>query len=318
MTNGGTQLLQVESVRKHFGETMAVDDASFAVEQGSIAALIGPNGAGKSTTFRIIAGLTRKDAGQVLWSGQNIQIALVKEQLGFLPEERGLYQDVAVEQLLKYWARLRAIRTRRIPDLLEQWLHRLDLHPKRNQKVRSLSKGNQQKLQLAACLMHCPSLLVLDEPFSGLDPINQDFISDMLIDCASEGAAVLISAHQLALVERITSNITLIQSGRTSTISGYEMRCTENVEPSMRTVTLRVKQGAAPSFSNLPPHRVTGHVKNRLTIEFPEIALSAFTTALVEISRHDAVLDIDFTRPNLHQAYVSAIESNRSGVKDGP
>lgn len=311
-------MLQVESVKKKFGEVIAIDDASFVVEQGSIAALIGPNGAGKSTTFRVIAGLTRPNAGQVLWCGQAIQKALPKEQLGFLPEERGLYQDVTVEQLLKYWARLRAIGTPRIPELLEQWFHRLDLHPKRSEKVRSLSKGNQQKLQLAACLMHSPRLLVLDEPFSGLDPINQDCVSDLLIECANAGAAILISAHQLALVERIASTITLIQSGRTSTITGFEMARIENREPSMRTVTLFIKQGSSPTFGSLPPHRMTKRRENRLTIEFPTTTLSELTAALVEISSHDAILDIEFTRPDLHQAYVSAITSNRSGVQNGP
>lgn len=311
-------MLQVESVKKNFGEVPAIKDASFVVERGCIAALIGPNGAGKSTTFRIIAGLTRPDTGQVLWSGQTIRRALPKEQLGFLPEERGLYQDVSVEHLLKYWARLRAIRTPEIPDLLKHWLHRLDLYSKRSEKVRSLSKGNQQKLQLAACLMHHPTLLVLDEPFSGLDPINQDFISDILVESAAAGAAILISAHQLALVERIASNITLIQSGRTSPIAGFQSAGVENTEPSMRHVTLRVKQGATPTFSCLPPYSVTTQEKNRLTIELPAMPLSAFIAALVEISSHDAVLDIELMRPDLHQAYVSAITSNRSGVQDGP
>lgn len=311
-------MLQVESIKKLFGGATAIDDASFMVERGCIAALIGPNGAGKSTTFRIIAGLTLPDAGRVLWHGQTIQSALPKEQIGFLPEERGLYQDVSVEQLLKYWARLRVIRTLEIQDLLEQWLHRLDLYSRRSEKVRSLSKGNQQKLQLAACLMHRPHLLVLDEPFSGLDPINQDFISDILVEYADAGAAILISAHQLALVERIASNITLIQSGRTSTISGFEGACFENTAPSIRSVTLRIKRGAAPSFGSLPPYSVTAQEQNRLTIEFPAMTLSAFTSALVEVSSHDAVLDIEFTRPDLHHAYVSAITSNRSGVQDGP
>lgn len=311
-------MLQVESVKKQFGEVIAIDDASFVVEQGSIGALIGPNGAGKSTTFRIIAGLSRPNTGQVLWRGQAIQNSLPKEQLGFLPEERGLYQDVTVEQLLKYWARLRAIGTPKIPELLEQWLHRLDLHPRRTEKVRSLSKGNQQKLQLAACLMHSPRLLVLDEPFSGLDPINQDFVSDILIEYASAGAAILISAHQLALVERIASNITLIQSGRTSTISGFEMARIENRGPSIRSVTLFIKRGSFPTFSDLPPYRMTKHRDNTVTIEFATITLGEFTAALVKISSHDAILDVEFTRPDLHQAYVTAITSNQSGVQNGP
>ena len=311
-------MLQVESVRKSFGDTAAIDDASLVVEQGSIVALIGPNGAGKSTTFRIVAGLTRPDAGQVRWRGQIIHNALPKEQLGFLPEERGLYQDVNVAELLKYWARLRAIATSKIPELLEYWLHRLDLHPKRNEKVRSLSKGNQQKLQLAACLIHSPCLLVLDEPFSGLDPINQDFVCDILIEHAGAGTAILISAHQLALVERIASSVSLIQSGRTSLMSGFGKPRTENPDPSPRSITLLLKQGPTPDFNNLPPHRLTTQGVNRLTIDFSAISLSSFTAALAEIGQHNTILDVEFTRPNLHQAYISAITSNRSGVQNGP
>ena len=311
-------MLQVESVSKSFGNTAAIDGASLVVEQGSIVALIGPNGAGKSTTFRIIAGLTRPDAGQVLWHGQTIHSALPKEQLGFLPEERGLYQDVDVVDLLKYWARLRAIRTSKIPELLEYWLHRLDLYLKRNEKVRSLSKGNQQKLQLAACLMHSPHLLVLDEPFSGLDPVNQDFASDILIERAKAGTAILISAHQLALVERIASSVALIQGGRTSMISGFGKPRHENREPSPRSITVLIKPGLAPDFSNLPTHSVTAQRENRLIINFPNISLSSFTAALAEIGCHHAILDIEFTRPDLHQVYISAITPNRSGVQNGP
>lgn len=311
-------MLQIESIRKSFGNTAAIDDASLVVEQGSIVALIGPNGAGKSTTFRIVAGLTRPDAGQVRWRGQIIHSALPKEQLGFLPEERGLYQDVNVAELLKYWARLRAIATPKITELLEHWLHRLDLYTKRNEKVRSLSKGNQQKLQLAACLMHSPCLLVLDEPFSGLDPINQEFVSDILIERAGAGTAILISAHQLALVERIASSVALIQSGRTSVMSGFGKPLTENPAPSPRSITLLLKQGPTPDFNNLPPHRLTTQGENRLTIDFLAISLSSFTAALAEIGQHDTVIDIEFTRADLHQAYISAITSNRSGVQNGP
>lgn len=310
-------MLELANVVKRFGETVAVDDVSMCVETGAIVALIGPNGAGKSTTFRLISGLAQPDEGQILWDGQPLKGALAKEHFGFLPEERGLYQRLEVEQLLGYWARLRAINHCRIAAVLDYWISRFELGSRRNALVSSLSKGNQQKLQLAVCLMHSPKLLVLDEPFSGLDPINQDLVSEILLEQAGSGAAVLISAHQLALVERVANKVMLMHAGRAAALPAFGNDGERKADELEREVVVHISAGARLWLGALPPHEVISVAAARVTLAFPPMGLHEFTDALAALGAMDDVLDLEVSRSDLHRAYVKAVTSNAHGVDDG-
>ncbi|UHH09652.1 ATP-binding cassette domain-containing protein [Luteimonas fraxinea] len=307
-------MLELESIQKSFGDVSAVSDVSFKVPPGAVSALIGPNGAGKSTTFRIICGLARQDSGALKWLDRPLHSSLPKEKISFLPEERGLYQDVEVQDLLRYWAKLRAVKSSSVDTLVSQWLTRFDLNHKRTEKVRSLSKGNQQKLQLAVCLIHSPHLLILDEPFSGLDPLNQDLVSDVILEQAARGASVLISAHQLSIVEKIATNVIMINAGRASEIVNFRRREDDGRNAVQRRVLVYVAPGANPQFDEIPAHSAERVSDDCLLLTFGASSLRDFTSALSRIASDESVIDIETSRPGLHEAYVESINSSKAGI----
>ena len=206
-------MLTVRDVRKRFGEVDALAGCTFAVERGRMLGFLGPNGAGKTTAMRAIFGLVQPDAGEMLWDGRAIG---VDEQLrfGYMPEERGLYPRMAVGEQLEYFARLHALDAHAAREAASRWLERLGLGDRAAAKVEELSHGNQQRAQLAAALVHEPELLVLDEPFAGLDPVAVRTLAHVLRDEAARGAAVLFSSHQLELVEDICQDVAIIDHGR--------------------------------------------------------------------------------------------------------
>ncbi len=205
--------LDVARVHKRFARVHAVADISLAVAPGEIFALLGPNGAGKSTLLRMLVGITRPDEGRIQWptmpGGQ-----LPGVQLGYLPEDRGLYQDMPLIAVLTYFGSLRGLAPRDAQQAGERWLDRLELLPRAKDKVGSLSKGNQQKVQFAAAVLHRPRCAILDEPFSGLDPLNQELFLGLVRDLRAEGTTVILSAHQMSLVERLADRVFVMQHGR--------------------------------------------------------------------------------------------------------
>jgi ABC-2 type transport system ATP-binding protein len=205
-----TPIVSVRDVRKSFGELRAVDGVSFDVAPGEILGFLGPNGAGKTTTLRMILEITRPDAGQVVWSDGKLD----RRRIGYLPEERGLFEDATVSGMLAYLGTLRGMESRPAAEAARQWLERLGLADRAGGKVGTLSKGNQQKMQFAGAILHRPALAVLDEPFSGLDPINQELVITLIQELRDHGTAVLLSAHQLNLAERLCDRFHLIARGR--------------------------------------------------------------------------------------------------------
>jgi ABC-2 type transport system ATP-binding protein len=206
-----TPLLAVEQVSKRFGDLQAVDRVSFEVRPGEVLGFLGPNGAGKTTTLRMLMEITRPDSGRVLWEGRP---AIDRRRIGYLPEERGLFEDARLLDTLVYLGSLRGMSRAAAREEGRRWLERLQLAERVNAKLNTLSKGNQQKVQLAGAILHGPALAVLDEPFSGLDPLNQELFLDIVREMRDRGVAVLLSAHQLNLVERLCDRFHLIARGR--------------------------------------------------------------------------------------------------------
>jgi ABC-2 type transport system ATP-binding protein len=192
---------------------MALDDLSFEVPSGQVVGFLGPNGAGKTTTMRAIFDLTDLDAGSVTWNGGPVGQA-ERRKFGYMPEERGLYPGMLVGEQLEYLGRLHGLSAVGAAVAAALWMERLEIAQRRNAKVEQLSHGNQQRVQLAAALVHEPDLLVLDEPLSGLDPTGIDAIGRVLVDQARAGCCVLISSHQLDLVEELCDRVTIIDHGR--------------------------------------------------------------------------------------------------------
>ena len=204
--------LRVEELSKRFGRIQALNKLSFEAQEGRIFGLIGPNGSGKSTTFRIILDLLNADEGAVYWEGERIK-QLNKEQIGFLPEERGLYPKLKVENQLMYFGRLKGRSKAWLKPEIDYWLEHFELEDRRKDKPDTLSKGNQQKVQLIMSFLHKPKLLIFDEPFSGLDPVNSDFLKRSIIKLKEEGATIIFSSHRMDHVEDLCDSLCLLDEG---------------------------------------------------------------------------------------------------------
>lgn len=207
-------MLEVQHLRKTFGDLVAVDDVSFSIEPGTIMGIIGQNGSGKTTIFRMILDfLTPENQGKVLWNGKPLN-EQVYNVVGYLPEERGLYEKMTIEQQIIYFAQLRGMKKEEIIAKIDNWMTRFNVKGKRTDKIKSLSKGNQQKVQLIATLIHEPKLVILDEPFSGLDPVNADFLKEGILALRDLGSCVLFSSHNMNNVEEICDKLVMIHNGK--------------------------------------------------------------------------------------------------------
>lgn len=207
-----SRVLSVLDVVKHYAKVKAVDGVSFEVAAGRITGLLGRNGAGKTTTLRMITGVLHPDRGRVELFGAGV--AAARDRLGYLPEERGLYRKMRVLDHLLFLAEIKGKPVGAARPAAERWLRRFELWEKRDGKVEELSKGNQQKVQLAGALLFDPDLVVLDEPGSGLDPVNVVLVRRLLRELAAEGKAILLSTHQMAEAEKLCDEIVLIHAGR--------------------------------------------------------------------------------------------------------
>lgn len=204
--------LELRGLTKRFDQVVALDDMSFDVQAGEIFGFVGSNGAGKTTAMRIALGVLSADAGVVRWDGRPVDLD-VRRRIGYMPEERGLYPKMRVGEQLVYLARLHGMSTSAATAAMEHWTELLGIAKRRGDEVIKLSLGNQQRVQLAAALTHAPDILVLDEPFSGLDPIAVDVMSAVLRERADAGVPVLFSSHQLELVERLSDRVGIIAAG---------------------------------------------------------------------------------------------------------
>ena len=206
-------MLSVVGIHKRFGEVQALEGCSFSVERGVMLGFLGPNGAGKTTTMRTIFGLVEPDSGEVLWEGRPVRLE-DRLRFGYMPEERGLYPRMPVAEQVAYFGRLHGMDAARARTASLAWLDRLDVGERATARLEELSHGNQQRAQLAAALVHGPDLLVLDEPFAGLDPVAAQTLARVLREEAERGAAVLFSSHQLDLVENICEDVAIVDHGR--------------------------------------------------------------------------------------------------------
>ncbi len=206
-----SEVLAVHDVVKSFGDLRAVDGVSFTVRRGTITGLLGRNGAGKTTTIRMITGIFLPDSGSIRWRDgvQNAQ-----DRIGYLPEERGLYRQMKLRELLLFLAEIKGKRGPAVVASIERWLERFELTDKRDAKVEELSKGNQQKIQLIATLLHDPDLIILDEPQSGLDPVNMVIVRNLLQELKAEGRTILLSTHMMGEAERMADDIVLVHRGQ--------------------------------------------------------------------------------------------------------
>jgi len=299
-------ILELEDVEKHFGGIRAVDGVSLSVEPGEILALLGPNGAGKTTLLRIALGMLRPDRGRVRYGLGGVAAERPDPtRIGYLPEERGLYQDVPVRRYLAYFAALRGMRRADARREADRWLERLGLADRAGDELRDLSKGNQQKVQFISSIVHRPELAILDEPFSGLDPLNQDLFIKLIRELRDAGTTVVLSAHQMQLVERLADRVILIRAGRTAGAGTIE-QLRERWGTGTRLL-LRVDGEPDVSFlealTSVRAVRLTGAGEVSLDVE-RDVPLSPL---LQEIGRRLDVRDLRTETVTLHDIYVRTI-----------
>ncbi|HYM82378.1 MAG TPA: ATP-binding cassette domain-containing protein [Candidatus Limnocylindria bacterium] len=309
-----TAVLSVNGVFKSFTDVRAVQGISFEVRPGEIFGFLGPNGAGKTTTLRMIMEITRPDQGEVLFEGKP---GLDRSRVGYLPEERGLFEDGTLIDTLVYLGTLRRMSRRDAAAAAREWLERLGLADRIKAKVGTLSKGNQQKVQFAGAILHRPALAVLDEPFSGLDPLNQELFIGLIRELRDQGSAMLISAHQLNLVERLCDRLLLISQGR-ALLSGTlaELRASA-VGGADEVVTLELRAihaGQSDDLSRLilaaapaAQHQVHAEPNGVIRVEVSLPSRADLSPLLAEISARYRVERVTMREVSLHEIYVRAV-----------
>ena len=208
------QILEINHLKKYFATQKAVDDISFSIDTGSIFGLLGPNGAGKTTLLRMITGIFYPDEGEIFFDGKKFDPANDVMRIGYMPEERGLYKKMKIGEQAIYLARLKGLSKAEAMSKIKDWFIRLQMETWWNKKVEDLSKGMSQKLQFVTTVLHEPKMIILDEPFSGLDPVNANLIKDEIHRLAKEGATIIFSTHRMEQVEEICDHIVLVNKGK--------------------------------------------------------------------------------------------------------
>ena len=311
-------LVRVEGISKTFGSRRAVHDLSFEVLPGEVFSLLGPNGAGKTTTVRMLIGVIRPDNGRITVTIDGVSLATMPpSRTSYLPEDRGLYREIPVLRTLVYFGQLRGLDKAEAVKRSTDWLERVGLGDRRNDRVDALSKGNQQRIQLIASIIHRPALAILDEPFTGLDPLSQEFFLDLVQQLQRDGTTIILCAHQMDLVERIADRVLLMNKGR-EILSGTidELHGRLDARPHVRMTLERGTSSIAlrndPDVDEWLDDGDAGetHVRLRAGSSVPQFLARAVTTA--------KVLNISTEPPRLHDVFVRAVRDDDTRQAGAP
>jgi ABC-2 type transport system ATP-binding protein len=285
----------LRGVTKRFNGTAAVSDLSLAVPAGSIYGFIGPNGSGKTTTLRMIMHILLPDEGEIEVLGTSGTLT-VRDRVSYLPEERGLYKKMTIRRLLRYYGRLKGCSMRDLDGSIDEWMERMELHGLQDRRIETLSKGMSQKVQFIAAVVSKPSLLILDEPFSGLDPLNARVLQDAVLEMRRRGATVVFSTHDMSTAERMCDRIFMIFAGR-KVLDGTLASIQD--EYGADTVRLRTEAGAA-ALAGMPEvEAVTdfGQLQEVRVFGDPQLFLS-------RLAARTAIYHFEVTRPSLQDIFV--------------
>jgi ABC-2 type transport system ATP-binding protein len=295
-------MLQFDGAAKRFDSLNALDGCTFRALPGRLTGFLGPNGAGKTTAMRAVFGLVRLDSGVVTWRGSPIAQA-DRARFGYMPEERGLYPRMRVREQLLYLGQLCGRSSEESSRITDQWLDRLGLTERATSRVDELSHGNQQRVQLVAALVNEPDLLVLDEPFAGLDPIAMGVMAGVLQELARTGVTVLFSSHQLDLVEDLCEDVVIIDHGRVA-LAG-ELEVLRAAIP-QRVVDIRYR-GATPQWTDLPGAQVIETSDTSLKLKVPrDIEIAAL---LAQVPGSDQVTSFSYQPPTLSDIFAEAVRT---------
>ncbi len=300
--------IELTHITKSFGTVKAVDDVSFSVEKGELFGLLGPNGAGKTTGIRVMLDIFKPDTGSVAVLGGPMTEAK-KNVIGYMPEERGLYQDIPLERCLTYLGSLKGLSQTEVRQRSESYLERFDLAEHKHKKVKELSKGMQQKAQIIATVLHHPELLIVDEPFSGLDPVNTQMVKDLLREQREAGVTVVLCSHQMHLVEELCDRIVLIDHGKVMLYGALE---DVRKQFSGNEVLVRANRDlpALPGVERAEPHNSA--VKLYLTPGTkPQDILRAIVAQEIEVEH------FEISMPDLDEIFIRVVQSTPKGQGKG-
>jgi len=300
-------VLRVNFISKGFSNVKAVNNISFAVEQGDIYAFLGPNGAGKTTTIRMLLDIIKPDSGNIEWNLNGKQNKVPNaEHIGYLPEERGLYLDIPILKSLVYMATIRGMEKAYAKKTALDWLERIGLADRAKEKLQVLSKGNQQKIQFVASILHKPEFVILDEPFSGLDPLNQELFIDFIKEINNQGTTILLSAHQMSLVEKVANKLFLINNGNevyNGSLSGIYQLFGERIiielqlEAPFNETTFQYLNGAE-SIDSIDDLRVKITFGQETNLK----------NVLHDLTKIEGICDITSHKPDLHEIFVQLVK----------
>jgi ABC-2 type transport system ATP-binding protein len=293
-------MLRVSKLRKAYEGVVAVDDVSLEVQRGELFGLLGPNGAGKTTTIRTVLNIIAPDRGTITFDGKPFTEEMWNI-IGYLPEERGLYRKSKILNAILYFASLKGIHEREAKPAAYQWLERFGLKDSAHRKVEELSKGNQQKVQLIISLLHHPQLLILDEPFTGLDPVNQILLKDILMDLRQQNVAIVFSTHQMEQVEKMCDNICLINKGR-EVLSGS----LRDVKKRYGTNSLRIEfDGDGEFLRSLPNVKRADVYQNYAELELHDPAKSG--DILSKLDDKLSIRKFEVVEPSLNSIFINVV-----------
>lgn len=300
--------LKLEHISKTYDGKAAVSDLSLSVPKGTIYGIIGPNGAGKTTTIRMIMNIIAPDSGQVLFDGRPVDESF-KNRVGYLPEERGLYKKMTVAEVITFLAELKAYPARRAAEEMDPWLERMDLKQYKLRKVEELSKGMAQKLQFITTILHDPDIVILDELFSGLDPVNIELIKDVLLDLKRKGKTILFSTHVMEQAEKLCDSLAMISRGK-KVIDGH----LSEVKSQFGRNTIQVEiEGDGQFIRRLPGVKEVVEFNNYLEITLAE---GADQQAILKgLADRVSVRRFEVMQPSLYQIFIEVAKVDPSDLE---
>lgn len=295
--------LLVEHINKCFGQFQAITDLTMEVKEGALFGFLGANGAGKTTTMRMILDLFRPDSGQITWNGRDVR-QVPRRSFGYLPEERGLYPKMRVDEQLLFLARLNGLAKQDAEKTLTEWLERFQIVANRKKKIEELSKGNQQKVQFLATILHDPMILVMDEPFSGLDPVNANVLKEAFLEMHRRGKTIIFSTHQLEQAEELCQDIVIINKGQ-SVVQGSVREVKR--KPGRQVARLKLENDAEASWLE----QLAGVQVTRRREDYIEMQLQADLNpnVIVEAALHHGgiISRFELTEPSLTDIFIELV-----------
>ena len=295
-------ILEVHNLKKYFATQKAVDDISMNIEQGSIFGLLGPNGAGKTTLIRMITGIFYPDSGEILLKGKKFEPDTDAKYIGYMPEERGLYKKMKIGEQALYLARLKGLSKNDAMLKIKEWFKRLEMESWWNKKVEDLSKGMGQKLQFVITVLHQPDLIILDEPFSGLDPVNANLIKDEIYRLAQNGTTIIFSTHRMEQVEEICDKIVLVNKGQ-KILDGT----VENVKQNFKENLFSIQLEAIPENINSNAFEIVNIKKQELIVKINE-GFKANDVLGYFINQSSGIVSFKEILPSLNDIFIKLVE----------